>query len=670
MKAFTLEADLVLNSSGFAQSLGSVEGQLNSEQSLAGFAAWGTTIGNLASSAFRKAFTAGVQFAKDVVDKTMNFESTMSHVESVTQASASEMDAITKKARELGGSTIYTAEQVGEAMFYMGQAGWKTEQILAGIGPVMDLAAASGDDLSRVSDIVTDSIQNFGLTANDTQHYVDVLAQTARNSNTNISMMGEAFKYVSPVAKALNYSIEDVGLALGLAANNGIKASQAGTSLRMILSTLIDPSSEAQEAMDKLGVTIDDDTGKIRPFLDVMDDFRNAAVKAGYNPEEGRTIEEIAAAEEKYAAAVEKANKARAEGKITEKQEANQIKEALDEFESYTHFNQNFLKSVSDIAGLRGISTLLSIMNATEEDYARVQEEILQSENAAAEMAAVQRDNLKGDVTLLNSAVDDLQLTIGNMANDSLRGLTQSATYFVDRLNTALTAGQGKLNADQMERIMDKYEAWNNTSNFQFITKSNRATELYRTVADELEAAGASAEEIQNVLNTMLETGDASHLLAYIQTLQDAQAETNALKDAADAAAGDYDINFHINTTGSVPNPKSYVPGGGTGGGGRDTTVMMNAKGAWDVPYDDYVTRLHRDEMVLNATQARNFRNNEGGTNISADDIAAAVRAAVMDLAMEVDGEAYARVTASLASERVNRNIGQMNRKHAYGYGG
>ncbi len=669
MEAFTLEAFLKLNTSDFDSSLAAVEGSLTSEKSLTGFAAWGTAIGNVASKAFSKAFTAGIEFAKDVVNKTMNFESAMSAVESVTQASDSEMSQLTARARELGGSTVYTAEQVAQAMFYMGQAGWSTEQILSGISGVMDLAAASGDDLSRVSDIVTDSITNFGLTADDTTHYVDVLAQTARNSNTNISMMGDAFKYVSPVAKALNYSIEDVGLALGLAANNGIKASQAGTSLRMILSNMIDPSDDAAKALDKMGVSIDDGTGKIKPFVDVMGDFRRAMKEAGYDPTQGRTIEEIAAAEEKYAAAVEKANELQEKGTITKKMADQQRRQALDEYTAYVHFNQDFLKGVTDVAGLRGLSTLLAIMNASVDDYGRVQQQIAEADGAAAEMAETRRDNLKGDITLLNSAVDDLQLTLGQTVKDPLRDMVQNATEVVNAFNGYMTAGQGKLNADQMLRVMEKFEDWDKTPFYQFFAKNNKATDLYRTVADELEAAGASEQEIQNVIDKMLTMGNPGELLNFLNTLKDTESEVTTLGEKVKDVEGDYDINYHINTFGEIPSPVSFTGGTGGGGAGKYGYIAMNAKGNWDVPYDNMPALLHRNEMVLTATQARQYREGRGNS-LDASTLAQAMRSAVLDLTMELNGEAVGRVFGDQTTRRVHNNISQINRRHRYGYGG
>ena len=175
--------------------------------------------------------TASVKMAAD-------FEAAMSKVAAVSGASASEMEALTAKAREMGSKTKFSASEAAEAMNYMAMAGWKTEDMLSGIEGVMNLAAASGEDLATTSDIVTDALTAFGLTAQDSGHFADVLAAASSNANTNVSMMGETFKYCAPIAGSLGFSVEDTAEAIGLMANAGIKSTQAGTSLRTIMANL------------------------------------------------------------------------------------------------------------------------------------------------------------------------------------------------------------------------------------------------------------------------------------------------------------------------------------------------------------------------------------------------------------------------------------------------
>ena len=199
------------------------------------------TVGNKISSVGQKLLpvtgvvtglgTAAVKTAAD-------FDSAMSRVAAVSGATGSDFDSLRDKAREMGAKTKFSATEAADAMNYMAMAGWKTEDMLSGIEGVMYLAAASGEDLATTSDIVTDALTAFGLTAADSGHFADVLAAASSNANTNVSMMGETFKYCAPVAGALGFSVEDTAEAIGLMGNAGIKASQAGTSMRSIMTNL------------------------------------------------------------------------------------------------------------------------------------------------------------------------------------------------------------------------------------------------------------------------------------------------------------------------------------------------------------------------------------------------------------------------------------------------
>ena len=156
---------------------------------------------------------------------TMDFDSGMSKVQAISGATGSEFDALRDKAREMGAKTQFSASEAAEAMNYMAMAGWKSKDMISGIDGVMNLAAASGEDLATTSDIVTDALTAFGLEAKDSSHFADILATASANSNTNVSMMGETFKYIAPLAGTLGYSAEDTAVAIGLMANSGIKAS-------------------------------------------------------------------------------------------------------------------------------------------------------------------------------------------------------------------------------------------------------------------------------------------------------------------------------------------------------------------------------------------------------------------------------------------------------------
>ena len=235
MDVMTLAAKLTLNTSEFDANLSS------SEKEMKGMTSGGVAWGNIISQAVTKAARATLNFGKNVIQVGADFDTAMSQVKALGQLENDDFIKVRKRAMELGESTKFTAAQVAEAFSYMALAGWDTDEMLAGIDGVLNLAAASGEDLGRTSDIVTDAITAMGLTAKDSSHFVDVLAQASANSNTTVAQMGEAFKYLATTGGVLDYSIEDVATTLGLLANNGIKASQAGTSMRQILNTLINP---------------------------------------------------------------------------------------------------------------------------------------------------------------------------------------------------------------------------------------------------------------------------------------------------------------------------------------------------------------------------------------------------------------------------------------------
>lgn len=195
-----------------------------------------------------------------------DFEYAMSSVSAISGATGEEFNKLKEKAKEMGASTKFTATEAANAMYYMSLAGWKTEDMLNGLEGIMYLAAASGEDLATVSDIVTDGLTAMGYAASDSTKMADVFAKTVTNSNTDVAGLGEAMEYTGSIAGALKLDMEDVSLALGLMANSGVKASQAGTSLRAILQRLSTDTSGARTSLENMGVKIFDSTGKMRDF--------------------------------------------------------------------------------------------------------------------------------------------------------------------------------------------------------------------------------------------------------------------------------------------------------------------------------------------------------------------------------------------------------------------
>lgn len=312
-----------------------------------------------------------------------NFEEQMSTVQAISMASGDEVERLNEKAKELGKSTKFSASEVGQGFEYMAMAGWKTEDMLSGIGGVLDLAAASGEDLGAVSDIVTDAMTAFGLGSDQAGRFADVLAAASSNANTNVSMMGETFKYVAPVAGALGYEIEDTAVAIGLMANSGIKASQAGTALRSMFSRLSKPTAEVQSAMEALNLSLTDKDGNMKSFLELQKDMR-----AGF-------------------AGMADAQKAEVAAKL---------------------------------AGQEAMSGILAIANSSDADFEKLTEAINNSAGAAEKMSEIRLDNLKGDLTIMRSAAEGFGIDLYENFSGPLRDVTQMGTAFIGDMSEEMSA--------------------------------------------------------------------------------------------------------------------------------------------------------------------------------------------------------------------------------------
>ena len=213
--------------------------------------------------------TAAVKTAAD-------FDEGMSKVSAISGATGDDLDALRTKAREMGAKTKFSATEAASAFEYMAMAGWKTGDMVSGIDGIMSLAAASGEDLATTSDIVTDALTAFGLKAEDSGHFADILAAASSNANTNVSMMGETFKYCAPIAGALGFSAEDTAEAIGLMANSGIKGSQAGTALRTIMNNLTGEVKLSGKALGDVTIQTTNADGSMRDLSDILSDCRGA----------------------------------------------------------------------------------------------------------------------------------------------------------------------------------------------------------------------------------------------------------------------------------------------------------------------------------------------------------------------------------------------------------
>ena len=399
----------------------------------------GLTIGGAAMTA---AVTVPlVKAAKDIYSAGSSFDAQMAKVfaiagDSVT-GSTEKMEALRKKALEMGSTTQFTASQAGQAFEYMAMAGWKTEQMLSGIEPLMNLAAAAGADLGTTSDIVTDAMTAFGLAATDTvevvkdgmkmnvnavEYFADILAATSSNSNTNVTMLGESFKYAAPLAGSLGYSLNDVAVALGLMANNGIKSSMAGTSLSRVIQNMAKPSDQTAIAMEKLGLSLYDSKGNVKSLRDLMNDFRGVAKKNNVDITE--MTKKVGDLDAQFKA-----------GKITEAQYEKELTKL-------TEGSGDFLGAITQIAGARGLPGLLAIMNATDKDFDSLVHAIDNATGSAGKMKQVMLDNVEGAVTILKSAVEGLEITLWGLVKGPVKSMIERATTYVDAFRKMDSATQ------------------------------------------------------------------------------------------------------------------------------------------------------------------------------------------------------------------------------------
>lgn len=343
-----------------------------SEQSAQYWTGAGSKIKSILSTITAATATGAVAAGTAAINAGRSFEAGMSEVKAISGASRKDLEALTNKAKEMGATTKFSATQASEGLKYMAMAGWNSQQMIAGLPGVMNLAAASGENLGTVSDIVTDALTAMGLKASDSAHFADVLATAASSSNTNVAMMGETFKYAAPVAGALGYNIEDLAQAIGLMGNAGIKSSQAGTSLRSILTRLAKPPKDCANAMEDYGISIKNSDGSMKSLMEVMENMRDS-------------LQGLPKDEQSAAAAA--------------------------------------------LGGQEAMSGLLAIVNASESDFNKLSKAIDNASGAAQDQADIMNDNLQGALYELGSAAESAGIELyDNIKNPAKKAVRAAAT--------------------------------------------------------------------------------------------------------------------------------------------------------------------------------------------------------------------------------------------------
>ena len=343
-----------------------------SEQSAQYWTGAGSKIKSILSTITAATATGAVAAGTAAINAGRSFEAGMSEVKAISGASRKDLEALTNKAKEMGATTKFSATQASGGLKYMAMAGWNSQQMIAGLPGVMNLAAASGENLGTVSDIVTDALTAMGLKASDSAHFADVLATAASSSNTNVAMMGETFKYAAPVAGALGYNIEDLAQAIGLMGNAGIKSSQAGTSLRSILTRLAKPPKDCANAMEDYGISIKNSDGSMKSLMEVMENMRDS-------------LQGLPKDEQSAAAAA--------------------------------------------LGGQEAMSGLLAIVNASESDFNKLSKAIDNASGAAQDQADIMNDNLQGALYELGSAAESAGIELyDNIKEPAKKGVRAAAT--------------------------------------------------------------------------------------------------------------------------------------------------------------------------------------------------------------------------------------------------
>ena len=361
MELFTLFGKIAVNDKDANKSIDNVTGRAKQAEGQMG-ATFGK-IGKAVTTAFTVAAVGA--FEKKIVDTYSTYDDQMRKVQAVSGATGKAYQELRAKAEELGAKTRFSATEAGQGMENLARAGWKTGQIMSGIGPVLSFATANAIDLGSAAGIVADGLSQFGLQAQDTGMFTDVLSATAAAANTDIGLLGETLKYAGAPAGALGYKLQDVAVAMGLMANKGIKGSQAGTTLRSAMTRLANPTGESAKAMKKLGISITDSSGKVKPFATLMQDLR---------------------------------------GKFSKLNDAQKAQMA------------------STIFGQEAMSGMLAVVNSSDEEFNKMTNAIKNCDGQTQKMADTMDGGLGGAIASVKSAWEGFLIKLGSVQDGLLVG--------------------------------------------------------------------------------------------------------------------------------------------------------------------------------------------------------------------------------------------------------
>lgn len=313
-----------------------------------------------------------------------DFESQMSRVKAISGATGEEFEQLKAQAMQLGADTSFSASQAAEGMENLAAAGFTTSEIMSAMPGLLNLAAASGEDLASSSDIAASTLRGFGLAASDAAHVADVLAANANRTNSSVADTGEAMKYIAPLARAAGLSLEETAAAIGIMANAGVNGSQAGTSLRGALSRLSKPTKDMSEAMDELGISFYDSNGKMKSLTEQVGMLRQAT--------EGMTDEQ----------------------------------------------KNNYLVT---LYGQEALSGMLALINEGEGSLGELTNAYKNCDGAAQKAAETMQDNLSGALEQLGGSAETLGLAFYNSVADNLKNAANTATESINNITDSFNNG-------------------------------------------------------------------------------------------------------------------------------------------------------------------------------------------------------------------------------------
>ena len=340
------------------------------------------------------------------VDVGSTFEASMSNVAALSKATGSDLEELTAKARQMGAVTIYSASEAADAFSYMALAGWNTKQMLEGIQPVLNLAAAANMDLAQASDIVTDYLTAFGLEAQDAGHFADMMAEAMSTSNTTVELLGESYKNCAATAHSLGYEVEDVTAVLATMANAGIKGGEAGTALSAIMTRLATNTKQCNQELEKYGVQVYDSRGNIRKLSLILNEIGDVW------------------------------------DNLTDKEQANLAKSIA---------GQNHYSNLQTI--MAGVSEQAKAAGQSFNDYAA---SLRSCDGAAEKMAATMQDNLKGKITIMKSALEGLGIAAYDVFDDTMKTSVDSATDAISMLEDRISDGDLGISLNRLAEDVDE----------------------------------------------------------------------------------------------------------------------------------------------------------------------------------------------------------------------